>query len=262
LFKKTTLKKEYSYYCKSEIIIALKKNFGITALFCVITVFTLAQQANKENFRDQAIQNLIGVYYQSLGSQAELYNAPVYERHIPGFTSGHPFVYSDSFSVGTIAYNGLVYKKVPILYDIVRDELITRSPTGFALALIKPKVDSFSFDGHSYVKLKNDTSEAATQSYYERLSSGSIQLVAKRKKTVQVINGVTAVERRVYSEDRYYIHKGEGVFETIKKKNQLLGALKDKKNALQQFIKQNNLKFKENFEEDAARLVAYYNQLN
>jgi hypothetical protein len=31
---------------------------------------------------------------------------------------------------------------------------------------------------------------------------------------------------------------------------------------LQQFIKQNNLKFKENFEEDAARLVAYYNQLN
>ena len=64
-------------YCKSETIIAVKKNFGITALFCVITVVTLAQQANKKNFRDHAIQNLIGIYYQSLGSQAELYTAPL-----------------------------------------------------------------------------------------------------------------------------------------------------------------------------------------
>jgi hypothetical protein len=261
-FPKTALKKEYGYYCKSETIIALKKNFSITALFCVITVITLAQQGNKGNFRDQAIQNLIGIYYQSLGSQAELYDAPVYERHIPGFTDGHPFFYSDTFSVGTIGYNGLVYKEVPILYDIVRDELITRSPTGFALALIKPKVDSFSFNGHSYVKLKNDTSEAATQSYYEKLSSGNIQLVAKRTKTVQVTNGITAVERRIYSRDNYYIYKEEGKFESIKKKKQLLDVLKDKKNALQQFIKQNHLKFKENFEEDAARVVAYYNQLN
>ena len=73
--------------------------------------------------------------------------------------------------------------------------------------------------------------------------------------------GITIVERRVYIQDHYYIYKGKGVFETIKNKNSLLGALKDKRSEVQQFIKQNNLKFKQNFEEDAARVVTYYNQL-
>jgi hypothetical protein len=240
----------------------VKKNLITTAFFFVLALSINAQQSNQANFRKQAIQNLIGLYYQSLDAQAELFNAPVYERHIPAFTAGQPFFHSDSFSVGTIGYNGLVYEGVPILYDIVRDELITRSPNGFAIALIKPKVDSFSYVGHLFIRLKDDISAVATQSYYERLYNGQIQLLVKRKKTIQVTSGMTAVERRVYSQDHYYIYRGEGVFETIKNRNSLLGALKDKKNALQQFIKQNNLKFKQNFEADAARLVAYYNQLN
>jgi hypothetical protein len=239
----------------------LKKILVITAFFFVLTVPGNAQQSNKESFRKQAIQNLIGLYYHSLDSQAELYTAPLYERHIPAFTLGHPFFFSDSFSVGSIGYNGLIYTDVPVLYDIVRDELVTRSPNGFGIALIKPKVDSFSFSGRLFVKLNDDTSGVATQSYYEMLYNGNIQLLAKRKKDVQVSSGVSTVERRVYEQDRYYLYKN-GLFETIKNKNSLLSALKDKKNAVQQFIKQNNLKLKQNFEEDAARVVAYYDQLN
>jgi hypothetical protein len=260
--RQSATQKEYELYCACETIIALKKKFSITALFCVITVLTIsAQQSNQNDFRKQAIQNLIGLYYQSLDAQAEIYNAPLYERHIPAFTSGHPFFFADSFSVGSIGYNGLVYEDVPILYDIVRDELVTRSPKGFTIALIKPKVDSFFFAGHSFIKLNDDTSGMATQSYYERLYNGNIQFLVKRKKTVQVSSGVTALEKRIYVQDRYYLYRN-GLFEQIKNKNSLLSALKDKRNALQQFIKQNNLKLKQNFEEDAVRVVAYYNQLN
>jgi len=253
-----------NYIVSAKPKIALRKNLAISAFFCAISIINIAaaQEANSDNFHKQVIQNLIGLYYQSLGDQAELYNAPLYERHIPAFTAGDPFFYSDSFSIGTIGYNGLVYKAVPILYDIVRDELITLAPNSFSIALIKQKVDSFSFDGHSFVKLKDDTTRTATWSYYEILSNGSTQLLAKRKKAVQISTGATTVERRVYPTDRYYIHKTDGIFETVKNKNNLLEALRDKKSALQQFIKQNNLNFKQNFEEDAARLVAYYNQLN
>jgi hypothetical protein len=222
---------------------------------------TAAQKTGSENFREQAIQNFIGLYYQSLNSQAELYTAPLYERHIPAFTEGHPFFFSDSFSVGSIGYNGLLYKDVPILYDIVRDELVTRSPNGFAIALMKPKVDSFSFTGHLFIKLNDDTSGKATQSYYEILYNGNVQLLAKRKKEVQVSSGISGLDKRVYKQDRYYLHRN-GFFETIKNKKDLLSALKNKRNALQQFIKQNNLKLKQNFDEDAEKVVAYYDQLN
>lgn len=240
----------------------MKRNSVIIAIFCVTTfLHASAQQSNQDYFRKQAVQNLIGLYYQSLDAEAELYNAPVYERHIPSFTSGHPFFVSDSFSVGTIGYNGLVYENVSILYDIVRDELITRSPNGFAIVPIKPRVDSFSFLGRQFIKLRNDTSDLATLSYYERLSNGNAQLLAKRIKTVQTSSGTTSVEKRVDVQDRYYIYRA-GVFETIKNRNGLLDALKDNRNALQQFIKQNKLRFKQSFEEDAVKLVAYYNQLN
>ena len=249
-------------YCKSETIIAVKKTFVIIALLFVITILNAsAQQSSQDTFRKQAIQNLIALYYQSLDEQAELYNAPVYERHIPSFTSGHPFFVSDSFSNGIIGYHGLVYTSMPILYDVVRDELITLSPNSFSIVPMKLKVDSFSFSGHQFIKLKNDTSELATLSYYERLSNGNVQLLAKRKKAVETNNGTRTVERQVYAQDRYYIYRG-GIFETIKNRNGLLDALKDKKNVLQQFIKQNKLNFKQNFEEDAVLLVAYYNQLN
>lgn len=230
--------------------------------FLGFSVTSFAQEVMDTSFRQKAIRNLIQFYHSSIGTQSHLYNAPLYERHIPRFTSGHPFFSSDSFSIGTIGYDGLAYNGLPVLYDIVRDELITLSPNGFSIALIKPKVDSFFFDGHSFIKLKDDASAVATQSYYERLWNGNTGLFAKRKKTIQESSGNTTLERRVYAQDRYYIRRVDGVFETIKNKNSLLGVLKDKKSALQQFIKQNNLKFKQSFEEDAARVVAYYNQLN
>jgi hypothetical protein len=222
-------------------------------------IYTSAQKSD-ENFRKQAIQNLVSLYYQSLNSDAEIYNAPLYDRHIPAFTAGDPFLYSDSFSIGTIGYNGLVYTDIPVLYDVVRDELITRTLNGFAIALIKLKVDSFSYAGHSFINLSND-SAADTKSYFERLYNGNIQFVAKRKKTVQISSGTLALERRLDVQDRYYLYR-DGLLETVKNKNGLLNALKDKKNVLQQFIKHNNLKLKKSFEEDAARVVAYYDQLN
>ena len=231
-------------------------------IFFAFSSTCFSQEVTDTSFRQKAIHNLIQFYYSSISTQPPLYTAPLYERHIPAFSSGHPFFFSDTFSIGTIGYDGLVYEGVPVLYDIVRDELITRSPNGFAIALIKPKVDSFFIAGHSFIKLNDDTSVVTTQSYYERLWNGNIRLLAKRKKIIQMTTGITTIERRVYAQDHYYIYGRNRVFETIKNKNSLLGALKDKKSALQQFIKQNNLKFKENFEEDAARVVAYYNQLN
>ena len=127
----------------------MKKRFEFSFLILILLAFsTQAQQPADTGFRKEAINNLTHLYYQALGDQAGLYNGPVYDPYIPPITEGNPYFLTESFSTGSVSYNGLNYEQVPLLYDIVRDEVVVRHPTGFPIALIKEKIDSFSFSGH------------------------------------------------------------------------------------------------------------------
>lgn len=221
----------------------------------------VAQQSNDTLFRNQAIKNLIQFYHESIGLQAELYNGPQYEPH-PGYNEGHPYFNTTSFSIGSVGYNGLVYQEVPILYDLVRNELVVRHPYGDAFSAIKEKVDSFSFSGHSFIKLIIDSTNTnlSENNFYEKLFSGRILLLANNRKYVQEQSGATTIERKIYEKVQYYLLK-DGKIYPVKNKKSLLALLKDKRNELQQYIKKNNLQFRNNMKADMSQLVAYYDQL-
>jgi len=240
--------------------IALKKPVLIFFLLISFAFSALAQQQTDTSFRNQAVNHLIQLYYQAVGHQAELYTSPVYDQYLPPITEGSPYFLTDSFSLGTIAYSGLIYQQVPLLYDMVRDEVVLRNPAGFSIALIKEKIDSFSFSGHSFIKFKKSVeADINAEEFYEQLYSGSIKLLAKKRKSIQEILG-TSVTRKINSRTQYFIVR-DGQFLSVKNKSSLLSVLKNKRNELQQFIKNNNLRFKENVESDMAQVVAYYDQI-
>jgi len=226
---------------------------------CAIDV--IAQQAADTVFRGQAIKNLIQFYHQSIGFHAELYNGPQPEPYLT-FTEGDPYFTTSTFSSGTIRYNGLIYQEVPILYDLVRDELVIRHPNGDRFSVFMEKVDSFSFSGHYFIKLKIDstTSPLTKSSFYEKLFSGRIMLLARNRKFIQEQSGTTSFERKIYERNQYYVLK-DGKYYPVKNKKSLLAVLKDKRNELQQYIKKNNLEFRNNFKADMSEVVAYYDQL-
>jgi hypothetical protein len=215
------------------------------------------------SFRQKAIENLIGFYRTSIGLQAHLYNGPLYEPYIRSFISGHQFFNIDSITKGSVTYDGLGYYNISMRYDLVRDEVIIQHPNGFAINLIKQKLDSFSLFDQQFVKIENVKGAGGLDStgYYQQLySSPAISLLAKRKKFLQEVIGRTSIETSIYSRDFYYIVK-DGNYYPIKNKKALLEILKDKKSETQQYIKRNRLRFRE-FEKDVLETVSYYDQLN
>jgi hypothetical protein len=224
--------------------------------------YGFAQQISDSAFRQEAINNIVQLYYSSIGLQARLYNGPLYTPYDRGFTEGHQYFGMDTFNLGAVAYDGLEYHNIPMKYDIIRDELIILHHNGvYPVNLIKQKIDSFSFSGHSFLVIRPDSTNSALPEtgFYENLYYGNIRLLAKRSKFIQETNAAT-IEIKVYSRVQYYIVKA-GKYHLIRNKNSLMDVLNDKRNAIQAYIKRNHLRLRKDFENDMISIVSYYDQL-
>ncbi len=97
--------------------------------------------------------------------------------------------------------------------------------------------------------------------FYEQLfSSREIKFLAKRGKYIQETSSQAGIALKADDKNNYFIIKN-GLFHRIRNKNSLMNLLKDKRNEMQKFIANNNLRFRRNFEEDALKAVRYYEQL-
>lgn len=213
-------------------------------------------------FRQKSIDNTIRIYSIATGLQARLYNGPLYQPYPRAFTEGHQYLSHDSLTNGSVSYDGLEYHDIPMRYDIIRDELIIYPPNGFALNLIKQKVDSFLLLNRRFIKLMGNKVPGTVDSigYYEKLySSPTIAFLAKRVKTKEETTAVTRMEIVVYPKTFYYILK-DGVLHPIRNKKSLMEILEGKKAETQQYIKNNKLRFKQ-FEQDVLQTIIYYDQL-
>ena len=243
--------------------ISLKRLVIVFAILSLARTDNFAQQFTDTAFRQAAITNVVHFYYSAIGLQARLYNGPFYMPYTRAFTEGHQYFQTDTFKMGNVAYNGLQYHNIPMKYDIIRDELIILHHNGvYPLNLIKEKIDSFSFSGHSFISIKPDsTNNTLPESgFYDNLYSGDISLLAKRTKYIQETNGNT-IEIKIYGRVHYYI-VSKGKYHLIKKKSSLMEVLNDKRSAMQAYIKKNNLRFRKDFENDMIKVVSYYDQLN
>jgi hypothetical protein len=241
------------------------RNSHLLALVCTfLTTSTsvFCQKVVDTSFRQKSINNLTDFYRSSIGLQAHLYNGPLYEQYTRRFYDGHQYYVSDSITKGFVSYDGMGYSDIRMQYDMIRDELIISHPNGFAINLIKEKVDSFRLFDHLFVKLENLKIPGSQNfiGYYEKVySSPSISFLVARRKYTEEITERTTVESKVYAKNFYYIVR-DGVYHQVKNKKSVLELFKDKKQETQQYIKKNGLRFKE-FEQDVLQLVSYFDQL-
>ncbi len=75
----------------------------------------------------QARLNTIEIYHQFMGEQTRLLSGYEHVGFLP-LTNGHPYFQEDSPQTGSIIYEGAWYRNIPLMYDLVRGELITLTP--------------------------------------------------------------------------------------------------------------------------------------
>jgi hypothetical protein len=241
---------------------------GLTAVFSVI-VLTIVHPANAQFAKDDsifyqtALSNTISIYKKQLGDQSPLYNGSRYSPTGYIFRTGSPYFISDSFNLGSVVYDDILFDSVDLLYEDMRELLVSRN-NNYLLELINQRVSSFIISGHPFIRLTTDSLHAGIPKtgYYEILYPGHSQLLKKTFKTIVEEPSVyeNTVIRHIEETDNYYIRTG-GSYQRVKSKSELLMLMHDHQKEIQKYIKKTKLNYRKNRENLLILAAEYYDQI-
>jgi hypothetical protein len=189
-----------------------------------------------------------------------LYNGKQFYGY-PSTIQGHAFFATREWSVGSVNYDGYWYRDVQLMYDVNRGEVVIRHPNGIPVILFSDRVKEFSYLGNTFVRMERNGKNGMPSGFYQVIERGRATLYALRaKKLEEKIDG-TVLERKFIVADVFYILK-DGQFFNIHNQQALFNALKDHRQPLQQYRRQQALRYRLDTEQFVTRLTEHYNQLN
>lgn len=210
----------------------------------------------------QAKEKAINHYRQFEGDQSRLFNGKLYRDYTIPLSEGHPYFHTDQFETGTIWYDGMVFENIPVLYNIVSEEVITPHFNKVQwISLRNEKVSAFTFGRHHIVKIIADsTSPDITTGFYQQLYAGKTSAVKKRSKFVVegIVNNQLARTLRVV-ERRYLWHVGK--WNRVTSLRSVLKLLDGHNAAIRQHLRSAKIKYRKKPDEALSRIAAYYDQL-
>ena len=216
---------------------------------------------------DNTIARINSQFYTSIGEQSRLYNGHEYLPYDPRIKNNALFPYdAKTWQTGEVNYDNVIYKNVPMMYDVYKDVVIVRLYNKFSMfSLLSNRVHDFAFANHHFIRLDadqiNGSQSGITPGFYDQLYVGKIEILAKRGKTMQnSSNSLAAPETFFQATNDYYLKK-ENTYYKIGSKGSVLKLLKDKKSQIQQYLKQNNISYGDDPESAMAKMASYYDHL-
>lgn len=238
----------------------------LVLLFANAIVFGYSQgkQSADTSILLQQKKEAIQLYYNSLDIQSGLYNGSEYIIYAHLLKNDHPYLDTAKLTTGSVFYDGMQYQNVPMLYDIVKDELIAQHYNKvFYIQLVKSKIDEFNILNRKFIHLGKDSTRKGNvkDGFYEVLYDGNIKLYAKRIKTIQEFIPDMQIERRVFASNRYFIYKDD-VFHEVFNQSSVTKVLGDKKAILNQALRKQHIKFRKQRETAMKLMLQQYENPN
>ena len=200
-------------------------------------------------------------YDNLIKDQLALFNGVEYVKYDLGFR-GNPFFLDDYYAEGTIEYDGKVYHKIPLKYDIVQDKVLVeyfnQAGYGRGLILENHKVTAFTYEEHQFVKINSDNPVGSLkEGFYDILLDDKISIYASRKK--QINKAVKNRQMRIRFEvlDQFFVELADNTYK-VSNKSSLLQLFDDHKKELKQYIKANRLDLKRDFEASLIYVTQQY----
>jgi len=236
----------------------------------LIIFFMGSNKAFSQNFindtsRETAsFQEAVNLYHQFLSPETGLYDGSEYPYSIfypVTINEGHPFFESKDFVTGAVFYNNILYKNVPLLYDIIQDELLINDPSMiYILRLNNERIGWFTVWGQTFIRLTADnaTNPQFQTGFYNLLYNGKTSLYKRVSKIIKE-NSASAqgINKYVVELNTYFIKKDNQYYE-VKNKKSLIAILNNKKKEIIQFIKKNKLNLRKNKNDALIKIVPFY----
>jgi hypothetical protein len=201
----------------------------------------------------------ITLYTESIQRQSRLYNGTDYIVYLPKYEE-HPYFKSDDWTYGSIMYWGDLYENVALLYDLTIDQVITEHNRGNPIKLIAEKIEAFTIFDHSFVRLQRDSSNSISEGFYDRLYDGAVKVFAKHQKIHREKLEAKEIIPRFDESTRYFIYKG-GLYNSVKSKGSVVQLFQDHKQEVKNFIRKNDIRFKNNRAAAIVHITKFYDGL-
>ena len=227
-----------------------------------------AQQAQADSTNLQSsIDHTVSNFYFTIGQESRLYNGQEYHGYDQIIKGNALFpLNAQTWSQGEVTYDGIHYKNVPLIYDIFKDVVVVLLYNHFSTySLIAERVHDFDLMGHHFIRLNvdsipNDKAGLVT-GFYDQVYGGKTQVVARWTKSIQHSSSQVNILETYFTDSHdYYLRKGNTWYK-VNSQGAFLNVLKDKKPALQKYLRDNNVRFKDNPEVAMAMLAGYYDKL-
>jgi hypothetical protein len=236
-------------------------SFTILPTLLFIFSFDKAKAQSEAGVSSSSLQ-VTRIYFQNeIKEDAHLYTGEAYSRYDPG-VKGDPFYLFNQMQNGDLFYDDVLYKDVPLLFDIVRQKvIINRYHDNTRIQLLNEKIKYFTLGGHRFenFSLASGKDGSISKDIYEVVFSGKAAILANRLKNIK--HGLKADDPYTFTEeDVLYVRNGSNLFQ-INNRKAVLPAFNDKKELIKTFIRKKHLKFKKNIEKDLIMIAAYYDKL-
>ena len=239
-------------------------------LLCPIVLH--AQLVADTTSNTSGLAKALSYYIGSVGINASIYSGSENANPRYPINDGFAFFGIDKAVSGDILYDGILYKGIPMWYDIVNNEVAVQHPTmNSRIALNNKRVSYFMLGDHPFVPANRELpgSEGMPESFYQVLHDGNTTLLGRySKKMFEIIQESQYVTNFTKQQSEYFLQKN-GKYQPVKSLASLLNILGDKKQELQQhlrefeqYLKSNNIRVRETPEQSMVRVLAYYDKIS
>jgi len=236
------------------------KQFAFLLLACFFS-HDVKSQATRDSVYYGNTEKIIGLYYTALGEQAQIYNGNEYIEYAFTLQEGHPFFKSSVFTNADIYFDGMLFLGVPMLYDLIKDQVVILDfHNQYKINLPANKIQQFILSDHVFVRIVHNNLNEINTGFYEQLFKGKVGLFAKREKAIIEKHGSQEIDNVVVSTNYYYVMKKD-IYYKFKNEHSLLKILNDKKKEIQQYLKKNRIRYKDDPERSMVMAIEYYNRL-
>jgi hypothetical protein len=224
------------------------------------SIFAQGQVADS-NTEQPSVKHAIDLYYNFIGENNHLNNGSEYVT--PFYReSMHPYYKTLLFSPGNVVYDEISYTDIPMMYDIINDQLvINRYKMSYRIVLVNDKLKSFSLLGHNFVRIVQDSNSKSgiSTGYFDQLYNGTLKVFVKRQKKREEILRESELIARIVENDIVYIQKGK-IYFAVKNKKSLFSVFRDHKTDLRRYLRKNNISFRENPENAIVKSAEFIDQ--
>ncbi|MFM1961728.1 MAG: hypothetical protein RLZZ172_573 [Bacteroidota bacterium] len=238
---------------------AMEKYFYI-----ILSAFVLGSVPSSSFAQDKGVGQLLvnasADHLRFMREHAAIYNGAEYVGYGQQI-NGHPYFGSDSLHPGDLVYEGVLYKSIPLFYDLVEDAVLIQSFSGsHFIRLNNAKVSSFVSNGAQFVKTPLEAIGIPGGGFLQVLHQGSFTVYARKKKVLVSKNNGDRPVMLFQQFNSYLVASGEN-WKTVSSRRDLTNLFPNQHDALRSFLSSQKLRFKKNPETMLKQSAALLEQL-